>query len=76
MLSGCNVTRVRDGITPEALMEMWKETRECGKREGFCPVLLLVDSNFVESMDDDTVEDRERFRQWQYQMLNAPVAEM
>lgn len=40
MLSGCNVTRVRDGITPEALMEMWKETRECGKREGFCPVLL------------------------------------
>ena len=75
MLSGCNVTRVRDGITPEALMEMWKETRECGKREGFCPVLLLVDSNFVESMDDDTVEDRERFRQWQYQMLNAPVAD-
>lgn len=75
MLSGCNVTRVRDGITPEALMEKWKETRECGKREGFCPVLLLVDSNFVESMDDDTVEDRERFRQWQYQMLNAPVAD-
>lgn len=75
MLSGCNVTRVRDGITPQTLMDLWQEARERGKREGFWPVLLLVDSTFVESMDDDIVEDKEHFRQWRQQVLKNPVAD-
>lgn len=67
-----NATRIRADITPQALKEMWLESRERGRKEGYCPVLLYVDSAFMDGLND-MVADREHFVQWQQQMLSMPV---
>ena len=75
MLNGCNITRMRSDIEPQALMETWQDARERGKREGFTPVLLLVDENFMLGLDDDFFTDNEGFMQWKKRVLNAHVAD-
>lgn len=67
-----SVTRLRADLPPQTLKEMWMESREKGRKEGFVPVLLIVDSAFCESLDE-MVTDKERFMQWQQQVLSQPT---
>ena len=67
-----SATQVRADISPQALKNLWLESRERGKKEGFCPVLLLVTYNFRCCLDE-IVKDKERFAQWHQQVLSSPV---
>ena len=67
-----SVTRIRAGIPSEGLKEMWIENRARGEREGFVPVLLVVDSAFLEYLNE-MLTDKECFMQWQQQVLGLPI---
>lgn len=68
LLQGCKVTHV-DVPSPE-IKQLWLDTYERGKQEGFSPVLLAVDSCFFDSLDDSSeCYDETKRQEWQSKML-------
>lgn len=70
LLSGCKATHV--DVPSTEVKQLWLDAYEKGKQEGFCPVLLAVDSCFYDSFDDNSEwSDETKRHEWQSKVLGA-----
>lgn len=69
-LQGCKVSHVE--VPDTEVKQLWLDTYERGKQEGFCPVLLAVDECFYDSLDDNSEwSDETKRQEWQSKVLSS-----
>ncbi len=73
LLSGCTIHRIADDASADEVEQLWLDSLERGRREGFCPVLVeAMPGDFFDRLDEwSEWMDNDEFRSWQAECLRS-----